>query len=186
MDEWDLPGMVKLAKASGVLVRRVDPRLLRGSDACLIRLHGQHEIFVARKMSPERFHWAVAHELAELRLRLIGYEEPDVELVADSIAAALVMPSRVYREAIREHEGRLENLAVDFLVDQTAAALRLAEIREAEAAVVVTPQRVHARLSQEWALPDEREIRRGRLTKMPGVETVALTDAKRRTAFLVR
>lgn len=135
----DLPGSVDLAVALGVNVRRVDPRLLRGSDACAIQLNGHPEIFVARKLADATLHWVVSHEVAELHLASIGYREPDVEFVADAIAAALVMPAPIYRAAIREHGHRLDALAADFLVDQTAAAIRLAEVEAVDMAVVVTP-----------------------------------------------
>jgi hypothetical protein len=186
LEDEDLPSGAALANALGVNVRKVDPRLLRGSDACLIKLHGSYEIFVARKLPPVRLHWAIAHELSEMRLKEIGYELADVEQRADAIAAALVMPRSVYRVAVREYGARVDALAPDFLVDQTAAALRLAEVREAEVAVVVTPQRVYARAPEEWCLPSEAAIRRGRLAAHPDVKTVPITDAHRRTLYVVR
>jgi hypothetical protein len=170
LEDEDLPSGAALANALGVNVRKVDPRLLRGSDACLIKLHGSYEIFVARKLPPVRLHWAIAHELSEMRLKEIGYELADVEQRADAIAAALVMPRSVYRVAVREYGARVDALAPDFLV----------------VAVVVTPQRVYARAPEEWCLPSEAEIRRGRLAAHPDVKTVPITDAHRRTLYVVR
>jgi Zn-dependent peptidase ImmA (M78 family) len=182
----DLPGSVDLARALGVTVRHVDPKLLRGSDACSIRLRGRPEIFVARKMSDEKLHWLVAHEISEIYLADIGYREPDVELQADGIAARLVMPTPMYRVAVEEHGLALAALASDFLVDQTAAAIRLAEVEAVDLAVVVTPERVYARAPGAWPLPSEPEIRRGSLVKVPGMKPIRLTDAKRRVAFVLR
>lgn len=180
----DLPGSVDLAKALGITVRRVDARLIRGSDACSIRLHGRPEIFVAKNLSGVELHWVVAHEVSELHLAEIGYAEPDVELQADALAAALVMPRPIYRVAIEEHGLRPAALARDFLVDQTAAAIRLAEVEAVGMAVVVTPDRVYTRTPDAWPLPDEGAIRRGTLVKIPGVQPIRLTDAHRRIAFV--
>lgn len=188
----DVPGAVALAGRLHVRVRRVDATLLRGADACLFFLAGQAEIAIRRGLTPERMHWSVAHELAEMRLVEIDYREADVERQANALGAALLMPRAAFRAALRDHGGSLDALATggldalsaDFLCDQTATALRLAEVHALELAVVTTPARVYARAPEEWVLPSEREIRRGVLGAMPGIRSIRLTDARKRMAFV--
>lgn len=183
-EEEDAHGSVALASRLGLAVRRVDGHLLRSSDACLVRLHGRPEIFVRRMLGPERLQWVVGHELAELRLQELDYREEDVERQADTLAAALVMPRVAYRAAVREHGVAPASLAADFVVTQTAATLRLAEVHAVELAVVVTPAKVYARGEEDLVLPPEPDIRRGMLGMMPGLRAVRITDDRRRRAFV--
>lgn len=182
--EHDAPGAVAIARRLSIPIRRVDGRIIRGVDAERVKLHGRDEIFVRHGLTEPRLQWVVGHELGELRLAEIDYREPDIEQLADAFAAALLMPRAAFREAAVERGDDLAELALDFAVDQTATALRLAETRCAEAVVVVCPSRIYARGPEGFALPPERELRRGALAAMPGVRSVRLTDARRRTAYV--
>src|SRR5678815_3153392 len=75
--------------ARAVVQRHLGPGAIRtaggivGADAKLLAdLHGRSLIFVRPKLSPERFRWAVFHELAEWHLQQIRYQAPDIEPVS--------------------------------------------------------------------------------------------------------
>lgn len=182
-DADDAPGALAIARRLGVEVVYGDASMLGGALSSLERVGCRHVIFLRRHLPPARAHWCIAHELAELRLLELGCCDEDVERRADAIAAGLVMPWRAFRVAVEELGHAPAALAREFLVDQTAATLRLAEVCAVERAVVVTPERVYAR-GEEWVLPCEAEIRRGRLEGMPGIRKVEITDDRRRRAWV--
>lgn len=182
-DADDAPGALAIARRLGVEVVYGDASMLGGALSSLERVGCRHVIFLRRHLPPARAHWCIAHELAELRLLELGCRDEDIERRADAIAAGLVMPWRAFRMAVEDLGRAPADLAREFLVDQTAATLRLAEVSVVGLAVVVTPERVYAR-GEEWGLPVESEIRRGRLQNIPGLRAVTITDSRQRRGWV--
>ena len=179
----EVPAATKLARRLGVALRRVEGHLVRGGNACTITLHGVRTICLRRRLTREAARFAICHELAELRLAELRYEEPDVEERADELGAALACPRDAFRQAVREH-GRLafEQLALDFTIDETCAALRVGEAVGVPLAVVA-PRRVRVR-GDACAWPDEHTLRRVAKTGGPGVARAVLRDDPRRVVLV--
>lgn len=182
-DDTDAPGALAIARGLGIDVVTVPGAFMGGVSASLECIKGRYIICLPRRLPPTRANWCIAHELAELRLRELGCTEEDVEARADAIAAGLAMPWRAFRWAVGELGREPAALAEEFLVDQTAATLRLAEVCAVEVAVVVTPEQVYRR-GEEWAMPDDQLIRRQGLDGFPSARRVRITDAPRRIGWL--
>ncbi len=179
----EVPAATKLARRLGVAIRRVEGYLVRGGNACTITLHGVRTICLRRRLTRVAARFAICHELAEIRLIELGYQELDVEDRADELGAALACPRDAFRSAVRAH-GRLdfEQLALDFTTDETCAALRVGEVVGVPLAVVA-PRRVRVRGGPcEW--PDERTLRRVARTGGPGVARAVLRDDPRRIVLV--
>jgi hypothetical protein len=180
---------LQIAKALELGVAFYPQHVLRGLDALRFYPRGRAhkaEIALRRGMVPIRRAWCILHEIGEDHLELIGYREADVEQMANAIAACLQMPAGIFTIQARDAEHDLSDLATQFASTQTAVALRLAEVGELEAAVVVTPHRVYARaMNEEFVLPDADELRRiARRGNHPGLRKVAITDDRKRTALM--
>lgn len=134
---------------------------------------------IAAKVSDAAAGWLSAHELAEIVLDEIGYREPDVEEVADRLAASFVAPRPALRRALRWLGVDIARLAKAFRTTQSIMALRLGEVTGRPLALV-TPQRVHVRGEAfEWGTPGAlRQLLTGSLPD--GLERIAVTDAKGR------
>jgi len=186
--EDDVPGGVALAESLGYEIRtRLDPRLLRGRDSLVFWPHGKTNppaIALRSGLSEERLHWWCAHEVFEARLHELDYRGENIERVADAGAAALLMPRLAFREAASEHREDIVSLAADFLCSQTAATLRLAETRCADASVVVAPTRLYVSVLDGFVLPPEPALRRAAREGMPGMRKTVLTDARKRVALV--
>lgn len=134
------------------------------------------------RWSVVRARWLLAHELAEWLLEREGYDRPDVEAVADALAARLLAPWRAVRLALgaglEAHE-----LALAFGATQSCALLRQGEVTGIPTALV-TPARIHVRGS-EWGWSDERGIRALASADRPGIAKVRITDARRRVGLVV-
>jgi len=159
--------------ARAVVQRHLGPGALRtagnlvGADAKLLPdLHGRTLIFVRSKLEPAAFRWAVLHEVAEWHLQRVGYRGENVELAAELLTAALVVPRESYKVALRLHGEEWEQLALGFATTQTCIALRHGEVT-GEPLAVVAPLTVRVR-GEEWAWPDERELRRVARAGRPG------------------
>jgi hypothetical protein len=183
----DLPGALAIAQGLGLQVVRAD--WLRGSDSTTSRPSASGiptAIEVRCGLSPMRAAWCIAHEVAEIDLITVGYRGEDVEAVAETLAAALLMPRPLYQRATRELGDQVRELARAFAVPETSAALRLAEVGAVEAAAVVTPAKVYARAPGEFVLPTTAELRRlarGHAA-IPGVRRVSIEDAPHRVALV--
>lgn len=141
----DTPGAVAVARRLGVDLRQLPPGRFYGSLSRLILTRTVCRIDVREGISAERTQWDVAHEVAELWLAWVGYRGRDIEQLANRIAAALLMPRRVFRETARETHHDLGMLSRLFLTSQTAVALRLAEVDMARRVVVACPSRTYLR-----------------------------------------
>ncbi len=180
----ELCGGPVLAAGLNVKIRKVPARMLRGLDAFIIRIYGKYEICVREGLTVRRLHWAISHELGEMRLGELNYCEPDVEDQAHAIAASILMPAEDFRAAAHEHQNSPQALADDYLVDQTAASLRLAETGAAEAVAVVCKTRVLVRSRSSFSFPSEAALRKAANVGMPGLRRVQLTDNRNRIALV--
>lgn len=179
----DAPGARALAKKHGLPVRTVPRHALPTLAGCWVHL-GQPTIFLRAGQSREEERWSICHEVAERHLKLLAYDGEDVELVAQSIAAALVAPRDVFRRKVRGVGHDLPKLAEAFATTQTAVALRLAEARCVEASAVVRPGLVRVRTADAFVMPNECDLRKAAAAGYPGLERHVLTDAKRRVALV--
>lgn len=158
-----------------------------GPDAELVQIDGRPRVAIRSHLDRIALRWAVCHEVAEWHLLRLDYRERDIEAVAEALTAALVMPREDFRAAMRELGRRdLRALAHEFMVTQTAAALRVGEAGFSPVAVVA-PTHVHVRSDDDWAWPAEPELRRlAKARRLPtDVARVTLTDDRRRRALLV-
>lgn len=180
-DTYSPPGPLRIARSLGLHVRR-GPCLAAGGDAALIRLGGQPIIFVRRRLGPERFDFALAHEIAEWHLARLSYCEPDVEDVADALAAALVVPRDAYRAALRERGVAFGELARDFRATESCVALRLGEVTGRP--LLLLAPRVRAR-GASFVWPSTAELRRiARTRRAEGLEVWGLGDDRRRIVLI--
>jgi hypothetical protein len=179
-----VPGARALAKKHlGEDAVRVVPRHALPVPAALAKVNGQLRIYLRSGMTRADERWNICHELAEWHLGELGYDEPDVEEVAETLAAALVAPREPFRRiALASRD--LPQLAEAFTTTQTAVALRLAEARCVEAAAVVRPGLVRVRAPDGFVLPDERGLRRAAREGHAQLERHVLTDDRRRVALV--
>ncbi len=189
LDEEGVYGPTRIARALGLGVGFYPHHVLRGLDAMRFFPRGRShppEIALRRGMTPTRRAFCLLHEIAEDHLDRIGYREPDVERMANAIAASLQMPARLFREVVREGSPEeLSRISGEFLSSQTSVALRLAEVGEVEVSVVVTPHLVYARAPSGFVLPAEQELRRMvRGVVHLGLRRVEITDERRRVALI--
>ncbi len=132
---------------------------------------------------PPRLAWCIAHECGEFITATAGYREPDVEHVANAIAAALLMPRGHFARAFGEHGFDLAALSEHFCAPQGAVALRIGEVCDVPMALV-TPSRVHRRDPLEQLPDDELLYLLARATKLPAsMLRRDLTDARRTVAL---
>jgi hypothetical protein len=155
---------------------------LRGGDAKIHTVNHRPTICVRAKLGKESLRWAILHELAEWHLQRVGYRGEDVELVAEALTAALVVPRRDYQKALRTHGERWEQLAIDFSTTQTCVALRHGEVTD-EPLAVIAPATVRVR-GREWTWPEERAIRLLARAERPGLRRAKLTDDPRRVVLV--
>jgi len=168
-------------------VELVGPEILRSTTATLARLNDTWRIFVRRGLSLPETNFLIGHELAHWALRREGYqlEEPDEELAANYLGAALVAPSRSVIAAVKQVGTDPAELAEVFDATQTLLMLRLGEATGRELALVRPGLiRVRGQLSFVW--PDERTIVRWAKGKPPqGLAKTRLTDDRNRVALVV-
>lgn len=182
----DVPSARRLAEhhLGPKSVMRVPRRILKEAPAATWPMLGRPTIFIREGLSDVEVRWNICHELAEWRLEAIGYTEPDVELVAEALAAALVAPRLSFRAHVSRLGHDLPKLAESFTTTQTAVALRLAEARCVEASAVVRPGLVRVRAPDGFVMPGESELRKAATTGREGLERHVLTDARRRVALV--
>jgi hypothetical protein len=170
------PDLEILARCIVGCSRVVDARGLRVPAQYL---HEIRTIQLRPGMSPRRRRYLLAHELAERHLVLHCYERDDVERLADSIAAAIVLPRRAMRAAVGEVGRHLLELSDLLGASQSVVALRLGEVTGSPLALV-TPRRVHVR-GEPWEWPSEAELRQLARGPLPeGMERDEVSDAPRR------
>lgn len=137
------------------------------------------EIHVPWRLSDARYNEHTCHEIAEKRLRDLGYREPDVEAQANALGACYAVPRPAFQRAWRKFGRDLAQLAAYFIVTQSLVALRFGEVLGTSCALV-TPEKIHRR-GQPHLLPEDSELRRfTRSHYYPGLELVPLSDLRRR------
>lgn len=199
MEEWEIEGLAEGAIRSAGLdpeepqdavalarrlvgpVRRMPASGLPG-DAVLARVNGERRIYVRGKLTPVRLRWAVLHECAEALLDHEGYREPDVELVADRLAASLGAPMRAALRACREVGSSWSELADALAATESCAALRFGEVTHAPLALV-TPCLVRYR-GEEFVWPSEGALRSK--APGPGLAKTRLRDDRTRAVVSAR
>lgn len=151
-------------------------------DAALARVGDEWRIYYRRALSWERREFAIAHELAEWHLRHEDYREPDVEQVADRLAAALVAPRERFARLLRE-DRRFPVVARQLRATESLCVLRAGEVTGEPLALVAERVRVRG---EPWGWPEtEEEIRR--LVVLPraprGLARARLRDDPRRVVL---
>jgi len=180
-DPHSPPGPVTLAidlleRSDAVL--EVDPSEVWGHGE-LVPDGVRWQIHVSNALDPERFDFTVAHELAEWYLKRIGIRPTDPvakERCCDGIAAALIAPREAFQDSVREHGDDFADLAYDFRVTQTCAALRFGEVSNEPLAVVGPTVRVRGRA---WRWGTDADVRRLAAAARPGLRKTQLTDQRR-------
>ena len=84
-------------------------------------------IHVRKSLSATQLNHAVAHELGEWFLRCRGYSEPDIEMLSNSVAAAICVPRVAFLLAYRQLGENLSALCRQFRVSESLMVLRIAE-----------------------------------------------------------
>lgn len=130
----------------------VNPRPFNGLDGCLLRIGKVGRICYRQSIAERgRVRFTVAHELGHWHLHpdvtdswictvndISAYKGTAREIEANSFAANLLMPKQAIQERLRYCSPTLDlvrNLAQEFDVTATAAAVRMAEVSD-EAVVV--------------------------------------------------
>lgn len=165
------------------VVRVKHGQLGRGASGALMSRPEGHTIYVGSSVPRKDLGFVIGHELGHFELARIGYRGEDVERLADRIAAALVAPRPAFLRMARALGLDHQRLAEAFLLTETCAILRIAEITD-RPTLVVTPDTLYARGDQEFAWgPDPRGL--ARVRPLPeGLFRVVLGDARNRVALL--
>lgn len=166
----------KIARILGIEVRWVPGLRTLG---VLGKVAGKTVIAVRASLPFARRQHVVGHELGHLLLAREGVPvEEQREEWCDYIGAAIQMPRAIFRRRAREAQCNWTQLALDFHVTETSAALRVAEV-SGDPMAVVCPHRVYARGEAQW--PEETTLRRWARHGGPGIKTARLWDDRRRT-----
>lgn len=113
-----------------------------------------HQLIEVREGLPQWVtEWIIGHELAHF-IRGSRHGDAREEAACDYIAAAIQMRRRVFIKRARELKRDIGQLAFDFAVSETSAALRLGET-SGRAIAVVTRHRTYARGELAKATPSD-------------------------------
>jgi hypothetical protein len=126
--------------------------------ARLVYEYGRPRIYVRRRITPARLNFAVGHELGEWALDREGYDGDDRELVADAVAAAILLPPQAFRRAYRREGFALASIAGQFIAPEGAVALRVGEVCHEPVALVSSGAVLRRDLHNE--LPSNDDIAR--------------------------
>lgn len=129
----------------------------------LCQVGAQFVIGVRADLSPERAEFTIAHELAHWYIRKFGLKVKRLEATCDYIAAGLQCPLSPFLRLATEKCASIAQLAFEFSVTQTQAALRIGEVANTPV-VVIAPGRVHFRGPKFERQP----VKKVRLTDEPG------------------
>lgn len=112
----------------------------------------------------------ILHEVAERHFARARRVDEDLEVLCDQLAYRLRMPRPLYRELVATVGPDWRELSRPWGASEAASALRYLEVTGTPG-VVITPRAARAR-GEEWAWPDEAELRRlARARHLPaGVE----------------
>lgn len=141
-------------------------------------------IQVKRKLHVVDLTWAIAHELAEWLLRqVLAVIDENIEQIANTLAAALILPREVMLPHIHEPPNFV--LAPAHCVTPSCFALRWAEV-SGEPVMVVSPSGVHRR-GDIWTLDDgeARRLARAQIPPVSGVRPIHRFELPGRRVILV-
>jgi hypothetical protein len=143
-------------------------------------------IWLRRELSRNAVEYLVGHELGERHAVQSGLVVTDEEreTFCDAVAARLLAPRRLVRDAVRAFGDDHVAVAKALRTTQTIALVRMAE--EAHRPLVaVLPKRIIVRGDVDFAWPDEETLRGLEDGPVPeGVERREITDARRRFGLL--
>lgn len=124
-------GAVRLATAilGSTCIRIVPARAIPGKAALAWNAR-KPIIFVRGGLSPRQVNYAVAHELAEWKLRLLGYVSADAEELAVRIGVALCVPGRAFERARMHFGDSVRRLSRWFGISQPLMALRMYPVHQ--------------------------------------------------------
>jgi hypothetical protein len=149
-------GGVRLATAilGRSCIQVVSHRTLPGNSA--LEWNGPNSIIRVREgLNARQLNHAAAHELGEWHLRWRGYDRPDCEDMARSIAAAVCVPPTAFRNAQRALGDGIPELSRAFVVSESLMALRIAECTGL-ATALITRRRVRTRgPARDWPTTPE-------------------------------
>lgn len=153
------PDMVKLARQVVGPVIQLPARGLPRA-AFLARYGGRQHVCIRGEFAPSALAWCLAHEVSEAILERRLYRAPDVEQVANRLAACFLAP-RGFAEGViergRSRGLRWTQLALDFGTSESCAVLRYGEVT-GHGVALVSPK--DTRYRGNWfVLPEERDIR---------------------------
>lgn len=141
-------------------------------------LRGKRTFILVRAGLPATIEeWLAGHELIHVYRPNATPGELE-EAICDYGGAALQMPHAVYRQRAQEVERSWAQLAHDFEVTQTSAAMRFGEVENA-AVAIVTPRRIYRRGYDA----DDKTLRELSINGGPGVRRVLLSDSRQRAAL---
>lgn len=145
---------------------------------------GGYQILIREGLGPVDRAWTLCHETAEIHLARIGYRAEhflDKEVVADGIAANLLMPRRRFLIAAVAEREDIPTLAYAFRVSETAVALRLGEAGAVPLAVIGPRVRVRG---PAWHWPaTESEMRALAAVDHPAYRRAPLNGGARVALF---
>ncbi|MFZ5863034.1 MAG: ImmA/IrrE family metallo-endopeptidase, partial [Nitrospirota bacterium] len=120
-------GAVRVAMAilGSHCMRVVSPRSIPGNAALAWGPHGA-TMYIRDRLRPHQVNVAVAHELAEWKLRLWDYVAEDSEELARQIASALCVPRAAFDRARKDLGDSIHALSRRFGVSRALMALRFA------------------------------------------------------------
>lgn len=180
LDPDAMPGPIAVAEAIIGASRIIAHR---GISAPALWVGSRREIWYNPRLPPAARAFPFAHELGEMRLAELRYQEPDREDVAHSIGAAVSIPRGPMSAELRGRDYTVASLARLFACSQSVMVLRIAEITGIPTALIMS-HRIRVR-GDLWGWPPEillREIARG-LRIEPRLERVLIGDERRRVAL---
>lgn len=174
VDEEDPPGPVGLARRIVSVVRSDD----HGPNGAKL---DEGVIHVGRRLQGSALTWLVAHELAELAIRVADYRGEDAERLADSGAAAIIMPRRAFLKHARHMS--ISDMAKLYDVSCTAASMRFGEVTGRPVAIIA-PTHIHIR-GEDWEWGDLPGLAKAKAAPEE-VERAMLFDDHRRVRLIVK
>lgn len=160
------------------------PPSLLGDRPGAVWWKGETPFIAVRRTVPlELVGHVVGHEAAHLLLGRKHDGDPDLEAACDYLGACLMAPRPAMLALHRAFGWELGEIADEVVATQTWAALRLGEALRVPLAAI-SPVAVRVRGPEEWAWPDEPELRRLSRRPKPGIKKVCITDQRARCALI--
>lgn len=153
--------------------------------ATLEELHEDEErtrIYIKRGVPEPVAQWLTGHALSHWIRRTScgrhGGMRSEEEALCDYVAAALQMPQFAFQRRVNETGCNVQQLALDFGVLETSAALRVGEVEDRPVAVVLRNRLYVA--GPDWFQRTAEQVKRDAREGGPGIVTAQLGDPGRR------